>query len=75
LVGDLNTVYQESPLDYSIPVMYVGTDSLPSKFDTCDLTKKCFVKGELRIKSYPLLYCSHLMPMVAVLNIDDIYFE
>ncbi|MDR1878607.1 MAG: hypothetical protein LBQ64_03465, partial [Bacteroidales bacterium] len=32
LVGDLNTVYQESPLDYSIPVMYVGTDSLPSKF-------------------------------------------
>jgi len=46
-----------------------------AKIDTCDLTKKCFVKGELIFACLHSGLCSSSIPLIIIKNADDIYFE
>ena len=42
--------------------------------DTCDLTKKCFIKGTIRLKFGQKSKC-RVFPVIEVMDINDIYFE
>ncbi|MDR1180548.1 MAG: hypothetical protein LBL13_01015 [Bacteroidales bacterium] len=57
----------------------VGIDcSFPgfqAMLDTCDLTKKCFVKGELALTDIGAGVCRKVIPVIHVMEINDIYFE
>jgi len=46
-----------------------------AKIDTCDLTKKCFIKGKLIINCLEKGMCSTSIPEIIISNVDDIYFE
>ena len=48
-------------------------DKTQIKLDTCDLTKKCFVKGKLSYNELQTNYCGWITPVIV--DIDDIYFE
>jgi len=50
-------------------------EELYAKIDTCDLTKKCFVKGELIFGCAEAGLCSTSVPLIIIKNADDIYFE
>ena len=55
---------------------YVNQNIAPqvqTKLDTSDLTKKCFVKGRLRLFQEPC--CGWILPEIWITNSDDVYFE
>ena len=43
--------------------------------DTCDLTKKCFVKGKLVFEAVDGSMCGRTVPYLEVYDINDIYFK
>ena len=44
------------------------------KLDTSDLTKKCFIKGVLRLRPAPVKGCK-CVPHIDILDVNDIYFK
>ena len=46
-----------------------------AKLDTCDLTKKCFIKGKLIFNCLHSGMCSTSVPEIIISNLDDVYFE
>lgn len=65
--------------NYSSTDTIVNLDSLmaavTAKLDTCDLTKTCYIKGELRIENLPTNDCCRITPMIVISSADDINFE
>ena len=45
------------------------------KLDSCDLSKKCYVKGKLVNNGINLGSCCVAIPMILIEDIDDFYFE
>ena len=45
------------------------------KLDTCDLTKKCFIKGKLMGESFSDMNCNWIEPIIEITDINNIYFE
>jgi len=43
--------------------------------DTCDLTKKCFIKGEINYTLNEFTSRCFIEPKIKVMDINDIYFE
>jgi len=43
--------------------------------DTCDLTKKCFVKGKLSFHEREAGLCNKVIPVIIVTDINDVYFK
>jgi len=43
--------------------------------DTCDLTKKCFVKGKLSFHLIEAGFCNKAIPVIEVTDINDVYFK
>jgi hypothetical protein len=70
--------YADRNSGYANPFPFVSIRcSIPefkTKLDTCDLTKKCFIKGKLDFTPAPLKGCK-THTIVVITNIDDIYFE
>ena len=67
---------------YKIPIVGIRTHGdmekeLQTKLDTCDLSKKCFIKGKLvfRCEEGPSKTCSKSKPEIFLENIENIYFE
>ncbi|MDR2911050.1 MAG: hypothetical protein LBV47_06775 [Bacteroidales bacterium] len=50
-------------------------DSLRMKFDTTDITKKCYISGKLRYNTMPTNYCCRTGASIEIYSADDIYFE
>ena len=50
-------------------------DSLKAKFDSTDLSKKCYIRGELSYNELADNKCCSTVPRIYITNIDDIYFE
>ena len=50
-------------------------DSLRIKFDTTDITKKCFIKGRLGFECLNTDGCSMAVPEIILEDINNIYFE
>ena len=50
-------------------------DEIQVMFDTCDLTKKCFVKGKLLFIDIIRGYCKTIEPSMYITDINNIYFE
>jgi len=48
---------------------------LKAKFDTSDLTKKCYVAGKLFIDSFSNNDCCTTESEITIENADDVYFE
>jgi len=46
-----------------------------TKLDTSDLTKKCFIKGNIHLKKEKMPRGCRVFPVVKVTDINDIYFE
>ena len=42
--------------------------------DTCDLTKKCFITGKIRLKMEKISGCT-VFPEIELTDINDIYFD
>jgi hypothetical protein len=60
----------------SIQLLIYGIEKeFIAKIDTCDLTKKCFVKGELIFGCAEAGLCSTSAPLIIIKSVDDIYFE
>jgi hypothetical protein len=49
--------------------------SFKDKLDTCDLTKKCFIKGILVFESVGEPRCGNHGAHILITDINDIYFE
>ena len=59
-----------------IDIKFFGiATELQAKLDTCDLTKKCFIKGKLIFNCLNKQMNSKSVPEVIIKNTDDIYFE
>ena len=43
--------------------------------DTCDLTKKCFIKGKIRFDMLKYSSSCSVKPKIEVMDINDIYFK
>jgi len=61
-------------------MVYVGGireewERLKEKFDTSDLTKKCYVTGSLEFSNQSDNDCCLVTPSIGIMNADDIYFE
>lgn len=71
--------YADRNLGYTAAFPFVTIQcNLPefkAKLDTCDLKKKCFVKGKILL--FEEIYPSgcFVYPTIEVTDIDDIYFE
>jgi hypothetical protein len=52
-----------------------GFNELQGMFDTCALTKKCFVKGILLFNHIKYMGCSRLEIKMEITDINDIYFK
>jgi hypothetical protein len=50
-------------------------EHLKAKFDTSDLTKKCYVTGELFIADRPTNDCCTTEPEIMIMDANDVYFE
>ena len=50
-------------------------DLIQKKLDSCDLTKKCFIKGKLDFHCLQIQGCSKSEPQMYLENVTDIYFE
>ena len=50
-------------------------DSLKIKFDTTDITKKCFIKGKLSFDCLHTEKCSRAVPEIILEDINNINFE
>jgi len=50
-------------------------EALQAKFDTSDLTKKCFVTGELVTMNLEAYRCCHVTPNIFIEDADNVYFE
>ena len=60
----------------NIPVKsYALSDELQAMFDTCDLTKKCFIKGKLQSDHIKMGLCCEKTAQIGITDITDIYFE
>ena len=72
LVDDPNRIHgsQEKPLIS----LEIGPE-LQTMFDTCNYTKKCFVKGKLLYNHIIYGYCKIIEPRMNITNINDINFE
>jgi len=59
--------------------MYAENDSLQQQvqilLDSSDLTKKCFIKGELSLASLSDNDCCWILATIFIKSITDIYFE
>jgi hypothetical protein len=79
LMEDLSKARDEQLLgNLSIPILYYGqtNEELQIKFDTSNLTKKCFVIGKLRFNCLHSGLCSKTYPVIVVnSSSDNIYFE
>ena len=56
----------------AINFYFPGSDAF---LDTCDLTKKCFIKGKIRLPMGKFSSGCFIEPTVGVMDINDIYFE
>jgi len=54
---------------------YSGSSQLQRLFDTCDLTRKCFVKGKLDFSLIDAGICHNVYPEVVLLDTNKVYFE
>jgi len=53
-----------------------GMALIREKLDTCDLTKKCYVKGKLDFDIIKVGLCGGIaVPEIIIEDIDDFYFE
>jgi len=61
----------------AIPTILIICDlpGFKEKLNTCDLTKKCFVKGKLSFHVNEMGFCNKVVPVIEVIDINDIYFE
>jgi len=50
-------------------------NSLKIKFDTTDITKKCFIKGKLSFKCLHIEKCSKAVPYIILEDMNNIYFK
>jgi len=55
-------------IDFNFPEAYAF-------LDTCDLTKKCFIKGKIHLSMDELSSRCYVEPKIEVTDINDIYFE
>jgi len=53
---------------------YIG-EEIKTMLDTCDFTKKCFIKGELMLGDMQEAPHCSIVPGIILHSIDDIYFE
>ncbi|MDR1180547.1 MAG: hypothetical protein LBL13_01010 [Bacteroidales bacterium] len=58
-----------------VRVSPIEKEQIQMKLDTCDLTRKCFVKGQLFFNCLHTMGCSEAVPEIFITNADDIYFE
>jgi hypothetical protein len=59
-------------------IQIIGTaisEDLQIKFDTCDLSKKCFIKGKIVLQGAKTMYCTTYYGIIIIENIEDIYFD
>ena len=80
-----NYLYLCDDAKYAIPELgYTGASpTIPigcwtfyrTILDSCNLTKKCFVKGVLGYSSRKEKECLRYVPTVHIMDINDIYFE
>ena len=58
-------------------VVYIDFDFLEAYafLDTCDLTKKCFIKGKINYTPNEFTSRCFIEPKIKVMDINDIYFE
>jgi hypothetical protein len=55
---------------------YTGlVEALRTKFANVDLTKKCYIKGEIFLATRETNHCCYVSPQIIIKSIDDIYFE
>jgi len=74
LVNDYSDMYGYAPPVVNVEVR-VFSSEVQALFDTCVLTKKCFVKGELLFNKLKMGRCTRLNPRIIIRDINDIYFE
>jgi hypothetical protein len=70
LVADKNTGTSGNP-----HVLLNATLQVHTILETSDLTKKCFIKGKLFLRDFATNDCCSVMPLIVILNANDIYFE
>ena len=71
-----NTYYGDGTITSIVPIVcYLPEFRI--MLDTCDLTKKCFIKGIIRFDSeyYSRGRGCIVEPYIEITNIDDIYFK
>jgi len=71
LVADRNS----NPNGGNSHVILQAANQVPAIIDSSDLTKKCFIKGILGLCNFPTNNCCHVVPLIMITNINDIYFE
>ena len=56
-------------------IIIQAANQVPTIIDSSDLKKKCFIKGILGLCNFPTNDCCHVVPLIMITNINDIYFE
>jgi hypothetical protein len=76
LLDDLDKIQDPHPTRPFITIRTYQAIELQSIFDTCDLTKKCFVKGKLNFGHINTSgVCNTTHPEILITDINDIYFK
>ena len=78
LCDDSKYAIRSSGYKTSPPIMHIDgyfVPGLQAMLDSCDLTKKCFIKGKLGFREIPSGFCTGAMPIIEITDINDIYFD
>ena len=70
-----NQIFFSADPTVTVQVSIECIDPLKIKFTNSDLTKKCYITGELTIEDLSINNGCMAIPLIWITDVDDIYFE